>query len=101
MHDPEGLRDNLAARGSCALAGRLANALPYDESTLGLSLWVKHRESGQVPHFVFAPDVEHALAEEERHGIAWIDSQRSVSKHESDQTESAHLQPSPALPEAS
>jgi hypothetical protein len=38
--------------------------------TLGLSLWVKHRESGQVPHFVFAPDVEHALAEEQRHGIA-------------------------------
>lgn len=54
-----------------AMAGRLANALPYDESTLGLSLRVQHREPGQVPHFVFAPEVEHPLAEEQRHGIPW------------------------------
>lgn len=53
------------------MAGRLANALPYVESTVGLSLRVKHRKPEQVPHFVFAPDVEHALAEEQRHGIAW------------------------------
>ena len=32
-----------------AMAGRLANALPYEESTLGLSLRVLHREPGQVP----------------------------------------------------
>lgn len=51
--------------------GRLANALPYEVSTLGLSLRVQHREPGAVPHFVFSGDDEHPLADEQRRGIGW------------------------------
>ncbi|TQN48598.1 hypothetical protein FHX52_1737 [Humibacillus xanthopallidus] len=53
------------------MPGRLANSLPYEESTQGLALHVRHREPGQVPHFVFAMDAEHPLAVEQREGIPW------------------------------
>lgn len=62
--DPD--RSDLTAK-----AGRLATALPYEEGTLGLPLLIKQREPGQVPLFEFAPDVDHALAEQQRYGIAW------------------------------
>jgi hypothetical protein len=63
--------DDPARGGLPAMHGRLANALPYETSTLGLSLWVHHSEPGVVPRFVFADDVNHPLSQEQRNGIPW------------------------------
>lgn len=61
-----------------AMDGRLANVLPYEATTLGLSLRVHNLEPGAVPHFTFADDVQHPLADEQRHGITWYQVPRAT-----------------------
>jgi hypothetical protein len=63
--------DDPGRGGLSSMHGRLANALQYEASTLGLFSSGEPQRARFVPRFVFADDVNHPLAQEQRNGTPW------------------------------